>query len=363
MRRLERGGLQASTAVILLGLLAAPVQAQQRATLVGEMDLYADDTEFFNPFRLGETLFGTAFTVDVDVDLSDTVTIRGGVFGNHRFGSASAFEEEKPVLRVDLHGAHHRFILGTLDTARRREGIGPDLSGPHGLLPPLQQDTLAFDRRNEAGIQWLIESGTIRQDLWVNWQQLNTSEHREAFDAGLNGRFRLGPLPLSLLYQAHIVHHGGQLFDAGPVGDSWAVAPGVAFERETALLGRVLVEALAAFSRDVPDRGQLEERVDGRGAFVRLSAERDGWRGHAIVWRASDWLKSEGDLNYGALRTDGTLFEGTRRYEELGVARTFRPAEGFEIEASLRGHHVEDGLDYSARIFTRVGLAFPIWSR
>ena len=64
----------------------------------------------------------------------------------------------------------------------------PDLGGPHGLLPPLQVETLAFTRPNEGGIQWQVASDRLDQDAWINWQRLNTEEHRERFDAGVRGR-------------------------------------------------------------------------------------------------------------------------------------------------------------------------------
>ena len=45
--------------------------------------------------------------------------------------------------------------MTTLDTAgATSSGIGPDRTSLHGLLPPLQVETLAFLRPYEAGVQW-----------------------------------------------------------------------------------------------------------------------------------------------------------------------------------------------------------------
>ena len=56
------------------------------------------------------------------------------------------------------------FTMGTLDTVPRDGRPAPDLTGPHGLLPPLQVETLAFTRPYEAGLQWQVGSRRLEQD-------------------------------------------------------------------------------------------------------------------------------------------------------------------------------------------------------
>ena len=349
--------------ILALTLAAGPAEAQERVTLVTDVDFYADNTEFFNDFREGETLFGAAFSVAADVELNARVSVRGGIFGNHQFGS-DRVEQWRPVFRIAFHGDHQRFIIGTLDTVERQDGLGPDRTGPHWLLPPLQRETLAFSRPYEAGLQWKIDAARLRQDLWVNWQRVNTEEHRERFDAGVNGRLPFDTdVPISLAYQFHIVHEGGQLFDTGPVRDSWAIGPGVIIEPRFWFFDRTAVEGYALFSRNVPDRADLDLSEHGHGIFTRFAGEKNGWRGHLIIWGACDWIKDEGDENYGSLREDGSLFRATRHYGELGLTKIFHPADGVEVEGSGRAHRVERDYNYSFRILARVDLDFPIWSR
>ena len=64
-----------------------PAAAQQQTTLLADLTIYGDNTEFFNPFRDGETLLGAAGTLGVDFELTDRATLRGGLFLNHRYGS------------------------------------------------------------------------------------------------------------------------------------------------------------------------------------------------------------------------------------------------------------------------------------
>jgi hypothetical protein len=151
-------------------LLAIPAMAGQTPDLSFDATLtfYGDNTEFSNPFREGQTLIGTWARASLDVRTSDTLLLRAGIFGNQRFGSEESFDEVRPVLALEIGGARSRLNLGTLDTVRRVAGAGPDRTGPHDLLPPLQIETLAFERPWEAGMQWLLDTPRITQDTWLH---------------------------------------------------------------------------------------------------------------------------------------------------------------------------------------------------
>jgi len=88
-----------SVAGVLLGmsLLSSNVSAQEQLAIRSDFLFYGDNTEFKNPFREGETIFGAAARVAAEIGLNDRVTISAGVFGNQRFGSDDAFELVRPV--------------------------------------------------------------------------------------------------------------------------------------------------------------------------------------------------------------------------------------------------------------------------
>jgi len=69
--------------VALAGLLAlagaGSAAAQERITFNVDMTFYGDNTEFFNPWREGETLLGTEGRLFLDVVLNEFVTVRGGL--------------------------------------------------------------------------------------------------------------------------------------------------------------------------------------------------------------------------------------------------------------------------------------------
>ena len=336
------------------------------------MIFYGDNTEFRNPFSEGETIFGVAARGEARIELGTRVRLAAGVDANQRFGSESAFELVRPVLALSVLGRRSTFIFGTLDTPRATAPPGPDRGGPHGLLPPIQRERLAFDRPFEAGLQWLFHGARLEHDMWLQWQRLNTAEHRERLDAGARLQWRVAPA-LALPLQAHIVHEGGQLFNTGPVRDSLAVASGVVLSkglsttqsaspadgtRETA--PAATLELLGLWSHHVPDRQQRQRTRDAAAFFGRAGLEWRGWRAHLLMWRGDDYLKDEGDPNYQSVRRDGTRWRGIRDYAETGVTRTFVPAPGAVLEASFRYHRIENHYEYSYRILARVQVVARI---
>jgi hypothetical protein len=339
---------------VALWLSTVPAAAQTYSA-GADVLLYADNTEFANPFRTGETTLGASGRIFIDAALNDTVTLRGGLFGLGRFGSHRALEHAEPVLALQMSRGDSRFIFGSLDTAAfRHDTRGPDLETPHGLLPPIQQDTLTFTRGQEMGLQWLVQHARVEQDAWINWQRLNTERHRERFDAGY--RADIGVTAAWRVHgQWHVVHEGGQQFASGAVRDSQAGALGLSWRAPAAGTDmRATVEAHLVASQEVRDRERPDTSESGAGVFTRAALERGAWRTHLIVWRGRHLLKDEGDANYLARRRDGTFFGKVRDYGEVGLTRHFRPAPGVHMFAAFRIHRVESAFEYSYRIVARV---------
>jgi hypothetical protein len=350
------------TSLLIIGWLAgcSPAVAQQHLSASAEVVFYGDNTEFRNPFREGETIFGAAARGEAAIDLGDRVRLSAGVLTNQRFGSDSAFELVRPLLAVAVRGRRSTFILGTLQTPLAGDPAGPDRTGPHGLLPPMQRETLAFDRPFEAGMQWLFAGARLRHDMWLQWQRLNTPEHRERLDAGARADFRLGRL-LTVPLQAHIVHEGGQLYASGPVRDSLAMASGVKLGRAAETVPsegagrpaggpRPSLELLGLWSRYTPDRQQPQRTRDGAAFFGRAAVEWPGWRAHLLMWRGNDFIKDEGDANYQSIRRDGSRYRNVRDYAEAGVTRSFVLVPQALLAVAVRYHRVEHHYEYSYRL-------------
>lgn len=317
--------------------------------------MYGDNTEFRNPFREGETIFGAAPRVCGIVHLNDRVDLELGVTGNHLFGGDDGFEFVRPVVALTLRGKRSAFTFGTLAVPRVDPAAGPDHGGPHRLLPPLQRETLSFTRPYEAGLQWTFTGERLTHDVWINWQRVITAEHRERFDGGAAGELRLGR-GFAMPFQLHVEHEGGQLFASGAVRDSAAAALGIAVRGTPARLDSAAIELFALASRYVPDRSRPDRSRDGAAFLGRASAARSGWRGHLLFWRGDDFVKEEGDPNYLSIRRDGTRYRGVRDYAEAGLTRSFQPAPGVTVAASARIHRVEKHYEYSYRVIAVAGF-------
>lgn len=346
---------------VVLWWLSAGSAVAQTYTAGADLLFYGDNTEFASPFRQGETLLGISGRVFLDVAVNDTVTLRGGVFGLGRFGAHEFLEHAEPALSLQIARGAQRFVFGSLETAQGLlDREGPDRDTLHGLIPPLQRETLTFSRGQEMGLQWIVAAPAIEHDAWVNWQRLNTAQHRERFDAGY--RAVLKPARSWWLHgQWHVVHEGGQQFGNGSVRDSQAGAVGLEWRpSRDQTPWRRSVEAHLVGTHDVPDRARPQRSEGGVGLFIRGAAERGPWRAHLIVWRGWDALKQEGDANYLSSRLDGTVFLRVRDYGETGVTRHFRPAPGVHLMAAFRLHRVESHYEYSYRIVGRLRLRQPL---
>jgi hypothetical protein len=340
-------------AAILAGcmLLATAATAQDvDYSLDATAAFYGDNTEFFNPFRDGDTLIGMYGFVVGEARTSNHLAIRAGIFGNQRFGSRDGFEQWRPVIALVIGGPRSQLILGTINSVRRAQGIGPDRSGPHALLPPLQVDTLSFTRPWEAGMQWIVDRGRITHESWLNWQRVGTTSQRERFDAGAVSRFKVHRA-ITIGGDFHVVHDGGQLTDVGAVGESIAGAIGGEVGGPAGRLERIALEAYLLGSRNVPDRAEPLSIRSGFATFLRASAEENRWRVHAIIFRGDDFITREGDTQYLSIRLDGSGYRNIRDYAEVGVTKVVPLAKDSWLEASLRGHRVEHYYEYSFRIF------------
>ena len=218
------------TVTFLLTCLVSSVARAQSYTAAADL-FFGDNTEFASPFARAKRSSAHRAAFFLEIVLNDAVVVRGGLFGLGRFGSHEFLEHAEPMIALEVTQGPSRFLFGSLDTvATRHDIVGPDYETPHGLLPPLQRETLAFTRGQEMGLQWLVHASRINHDAWINWQRLNTRSARERFDAGYRSAILLNQ-SLQLHGQWHLVHEGGQQFASGPVSDSQGVAVGLEWSR------------------------------------------------------------------------------------------------------------------------------------
>jgi hypothetical protein len=345
--------------VAAAALLPAPLPAQA-VRWQSRVTLYGDNTEFFTPYRVGETILGGQFHSAVRVATSARTAVTAGVFGDVRWGSGEFLDVVRPILSFRYAAGGSTGVLGALETDRR-----------HGLLDALAVSTLELTRPVEYGLQWIERRRRWDVDVFLNWQALNTPVQREVFDYGWVLRVRPAP-GLTLESQLHGLHHGGQLHDAGvPVTNNVASAVGVTVGDTLGWLGWSAVQAWRLWSAGNIDPDAPAGRPDrGRGTLLRASvAPRGAVEVFGLLWRGRDFLAQEGDPNYGSVGADPGFYRPSRTYAEIGVLRRGRLDGAVTLDAEFRLHRVDDHRsiaflgtrwEYSYRLVVRAPFAFDL---
>jgi hypothetical protein len=319
--------------VVLTALAAPAALPAQSIVLDNLVTLYGDNTEFFTPYRVGETILGGQFHSFLRVRTSARTGVLAGVFGDVRWGSEEFLDEVKPVLSFRYQGPMSMAVVGTLVTERR-----------HGLLEPLQVTTLELTRPVEYGLQWIERRRTWDLDAFINWQALNTPSRREVFDYGWVLRIR--PIPeLSLETQLHGLHHGGQLYDAGVrVTNNRASGFGVTIRDSLGWLGWSSLKAYRLTSSGNIDPAAPPERPRrGRGTYLRAAVTPAGLvELFGIYWLGRDFLSAEGDHNYNSAGADPDFYRSRRKYLELGLLKRTRLEGSVDLDAEFRLHRIDD---------------------
>ena len=336
-------------------LLAAGVAAMLAATAMAqevhwrsEALFYGDNTEFFTPYRVGETILGTWVTSSLVVATGPTTEVGAGVYANVRSGEGGD-NVVKPMFTFRYHTPTTQWILGALQPA-----------GRHGYLEPLEVSTLELTRPVEYGFEWIETRRGFSADVYLDWQHLNTPDSREIFDYGAVVKGDVASF-LTLEAQQHGLHHGGQLYDVGPVTNSDVEALGARLHGTLPVAGESSLAAFRLFSGGKADPSGAGPTVRGSGTYVRGSVTPFGFAEvFAIWWRGRNFITGEGDRNYGSVGADPGFYEKDRSYQELGVAwkRTIDSRVDVDLEARL--NRIDGKTEYSYRFTARVPVDFRI---
>jgi hypothetical protein len=322
------------TCVVMVCLARATGTASaQTFAWRNDATFYGDNTEFFNPYRVGETILGARMETYVSAVLGPRTEVILGVYGDHRSGRSDFFDEMKPLLGFRYRAHNSLGTLGTLVTENR-----------HGYLEPLEVTTLEFTRPVEYGLQWREDHGWIGGESFIDWQHLNTRQSREIFDYGL--LFHVRPRSyLSLEFQAHGLHHGGQLYNAGvPVTNNQAAAFGARLTGRLPLLDASSLGVFRLVSHGRIDPTPEPNRPDhGHGTYVRGSISPWGWlEVFTIQWWGRDFLSEEGDNSYNSRGADPRYYKSSRHYQEYGLDKHVAIESGVTLDAEFRFHQFDD---------------------
>ena len=348
--------------LLLAGLLAAasPLAAQRSVDWDTRFVFFADNTEFFSPYREGATWLSNRAYTSLDYHATPRVDVQLGLTADHLSGDSS-YVSTKPLIAMRYHTTHSTGVIGTLITEDR-----------HGLLEPLEVQQFEVLRPVEYGGQWIERHDRWGGEWFLNWRKLNTPTQREEFDMGL--LVHGDPLPwLRVEGQDLWVHRGGQLYGAGEsVANGRTYAIGAIAHDSFPRLGasRLEVWHLASGS------GWLDSLPTGRdaqgtGTLIRASVHPfELFQLSGVVWMGEGYNGYWGDPNYNSIGLKG-YYRKHRFYSEVGLNKLWKGPNGVTFEGQLR-FHKEDRFDtislswlsweYSYRFVGRVPFSMRIWT-
>src|SRR5437868_5383550 len=108
-----------------VSILSSPAFAGD-VFLKNNFTFYGDNTEFFEPFRNGETILGTQVKSYFEAALGPKAFLSAGVFADYR-DVLDPTVVVKPILSFQFRDQGTRLVMGTLETHNR-----------HGYLEPLE---------------------------------------------------------------------------------------------------------------------------------------------------------------------------------------------------------------------------------
>lgn len=335
--------------LLLLGWGLASSAGAQEIHWVSDFVFYGDNTEFTHLYRVGETILGAQFKSYLELETSPHTSVQAGVFGDHRSGSDKFLDPVKPILSFRYHTDTSLGVLGTLQTVNR-----------HGYLEPLEVTTLELTRPMEYGLQWIETRPRFHADVYLNWQQINTASGREIFDYGGVIRGDIARFA-TLEGQIHGLHHGGQLFDVGPVTNNVVWGPGLRLHRETSILGETSLSVFELSSKGKPDPFQDTPTINGHGTYVKGSVSPARlFELFTIWWAARDFITNEGDHNYGSPGLTPGFYRSHRRYQELALVKKMVIEKKIDFDYELRLHRIDGKIEYSYRLVLRAPFDLKI---
>lgn len=335
--------------VVLFWMGGLSTAAAGSAAWKSDFTFYGDNTEFFEPFRTGETILGQQGKSVLEAGLGPTAFVQAGVFADFRSASVNPSVTVKPLLSFEYRKDGTRLVMGALETRDR-----------HGFLEPLEVTTLEFTRPVEYGFQWLEKDPSFSADLFLNWHQLNTPVEPETFDYG--GVVKGWPdNPLSLEFQMHGNHVGGQLYYIA-IENNWVYSLGSRWKSSLGALGTGELDAFGILSGELKDGTVGDTRYGGGGYLKASLAPGSGLEFFGIGWQGRDFYSKDGDANYSSYSQDLSYYKADRTYVEIGAKKEFLMEGGASFDAEFRVHFIDQYSAYSYRlaVYAPLEIGIPI---
>lgn len=268
------------------------------------------------------------------------LNLDAGVFAGLPIGDTQPFHTVQPILAAEYEfWPNVSIIAGTI----KRN---------HPFIDAVFNDATLFSRPVEQGFQLLVNRPGYQQDLFIEWNQVETFQKPEQFDVGYTGRVAYGNLAFNA--QVYWAHSGGAqysesrtFFGAGIPRDRTAsnnfvaaLGPELTFQpgrywSALSWIKELDVIALYLASQNEPTSSALPI-VRGRGYFLSAGVNIDGWRPYVNFWRGDGFVSDRGDPAYAA-----------GNFTEFGLLKDVLLPAGFSLRIGGFGRILSDRLTHT----------------
>jgi hypothetical protein len=315
--------IQFSIFILLVGNLSLAAENMDwNKALVFNPYFFAYNAEIKTPYKYGETIMGSSIESFMSLN-SKNIILNLGVYGKLYYGDEDFLSEVKPIISVTyyLQDALY-FTMGTLYNENR-----------HGMLDALVSELLEYQREIDYGFQLRMKNKYLYNDGWINWNLLDTPEHREYLDFGDNFYLYLGNFIFN--FQGYWSHHGGEIHFAGPQIDYWNMAIGLEnfYDINNSVLNRIGFKThyIKNSGRSKPGKS-----TDGDGILSEVYCQLGDFRIFFDYWHESlfedgEFVTEEGNPLY---QHDDWIF--------YGVEQKSRINDQFDFQSEVKLHYFLD---------------------
>ncbi len=322
--------------ILLFGLLfpASTTWAESPLSLVIENQTYVYNRELEKEVDTslraeGFTLIGNLTKSFFQYEIKKGLRIEAGALWNFEFGEDNVPDEVDPV--ISLHYAFAPDWLFTAGTIDRN----------HPLHDAFFNDVLRYREPIEQGFQIKANSQHLRQDLWLSWEERETSTQREKFSIGDYTQLKAGGFMLE--GQVYWVHLGGQQNSGPGVFNNLSLGVGGGYTYRPEKAGGSL-----GWLDEIGFTVHHLRNSDDPPALPKVEDEGMAYRAFLTVWDTYIYFQHwrGGSLNFNSPRGDVTmpgipLSKGdplyrARIYDEVGVVKTWQLADEVIATVDLR---------------------------
>ncbi|WP_455377945.1 hypothetical protein [Petrachloros mirabilis] len=269
----------------------------------------------------------------------DRLTLDAGFFAGLPVGSTQTFHTVQPILSAEWEMAPQISL------------VGGTLHRNHPYLDAIFDDAMLFSRPVEQGFQLLVNRPIYQQDLFINWNQMETQMKPELFDVGYTGRLTQGVLALNgQIYWAHsggaqysearsIILPGGPRNRSASNNFQAAVGPEVIIQPARYVSGLSWlreIDVVAMYLIDQYEPNDYTQPITrGRGYFLSTGLDIEGWRPYVNFWRGENYVTERGDPAY---------FAGN--FTEFGLLKDLSLPGGFRLRIGGFGRTLDGRLNH-----------------